>query len=384
MLKYRNKKRGFKLSEMSYFSVSYDLITKNEKISYNLYVNASSIDKAQKFIKVFSKNNFLSIEDLVEFKRKYLQLYVSEDERKLYMSSLVKSSDFSDLQTVDFIKDSAVEYLHRIFDDTKEFNTEILSQTIGECRFAVESMIDVLDDYTIDSLKGLIGNLSSHDFYTFDHSINVSMYCISILRAIKPEASRDELVHVGLGGLLHDLGKIKVPTHILNSPGGLNDDQYAEIKKHPGYGIDLLKSGEIDVSEDLDLNIIARVVHEHHENWDGTGYPSKKAGKEIHLYARICTIADFFDAVTTKRSYNDVLPITQAMGVMERFKGIKLDPNLFKAFSAHIEHGNIKSGRQLKMANEFDPTIPYAKLPIEEIKSLFENEDFGKIKIKEN
>lgn len=372
------------MSEKSYFSVAYDLITRNDKITYDLYVNASSIDKIQKFIKVYSKDNLLSVEDLEQFKAKYLQLYVNEDQRELYMSSLVKSSDFSDVETVDFIKESAVEYLHKIFDDTKEFNTEILSQTIGECRFAVESMIDVLDDYTIDSLRGLIGNLSSHDFYTFDHSINVSMYCISILRAIKPNASRDELVHVGLGGLLHDLGKIKVPTNILNSPGGLSSDQYEEIKKHPGYGIDLLNSGEVDVSDDLDLSIIARVVHEHHENWDGTGYPSEKAGKEIHLYARICTIADFFDAVTTKRSYNDVLPITQAIGVMQRFSGIKLDPNLFKAFEAHVEHGNIKAGRQFKISDEFDPTIPYTQLPLEEIKELFENENFGKIKIKEN
>lgn len=372
------------MSEKSFFSVAYDLITRDDKVAYDLYVNASSVDKKQKFIKVFPKGDYLSKKDLEEFKVKYLQLYLSEDQREVYMSSLIKSDDFSDTETVNFIKDSAVKYLHKIFDETKEFNTEILSQTIGECRFAVESMIDVLDNYSIDSLKGLIGNLSSHDFYTYDHSINVSMYCISILRALKPHASRDELVHVGLGGLLHDLGKIKIATNILNAPGGLSDEQYLEIKKHPSYGIDLLNSGEIEVAADIDLSIIARVVHEHHENWDGTGYPSNKAGKEIHLYARICTIADFFDAVTTKRSYNDVLPITQALGVMQRFSGIKLDPNLFKAFSAHIEHGNIKSGKQLQMSESFDPAIPYSKLPLEEIKELFKNENFGKIKVKEN
>mgnify|MGYP000389156789 CR=1 FL=1 len=372
------------MSETSFFSIAYDLIIKNTEITYDLYVNASSVDKKQKFIRVFPMDDFLSQEDLEEFKQKYRQLYVREDQRNLYMDSLVKSSDISGVDTVSFIKDSAVEYLQKMFDDTKEFNTEILSQTIGECRFAVESMIDVLDDYTIDSLRGLIGNLSSHDFYTFDHSINVSMYCISILRALKPEATRDELVHIGLGGLLHDLGKVKIPTNILNSPGGLSEDQYAEIKKHPGYGIDLLRSGEVEVADDLDLNIIARVVHEHHENWDGNGYPSKLREKEIHLYARVCTIADFFDAVTTKRSYNDVLSITQAIGIMEKFSGIKLDPALFKVFASHVKHGNIKSGRQIKMSDSFDPAIPYDKLPLEEIKDLFEKEDFGKIKIKES
>jgi HD-GYP domain-containing protein (c-di-GMP phosphodiesterase class II) len=369
------------LSGKSFFSVSYDLILKEATIPYDLYVNSSSIENKQKFIKIFSSENFLTKEDLENFKKKYFQLYVDEDQRNKYMNSLVKSELTNDVEKASFIKDSTIQYLHRIFDENKEFNTEILSETIDECRGAVESMVDVLDSYDLDSMTGLIGSLSSHDFYTFDHSINVSMYCITILRALKPTASRDELVHIGLGGLLHDLGKVKIPTNILNSPGGLSEAEYNEIKKHPGYGIDLLTSGEVNVADDLDLNIISRVVHEHHENWDGNGYPNKIAAKEIHLYARICTIADFFDAITTKRSYSDVLPISKALGVMNKFSGIKLDPNLFKAFAAHIDHNKIKNKDDLKLSDSFDPTIPYEKLPLEEVKKIFDDEDFGKIRI---
>jgi HD-GYP domain-containing protein (c-di-GMP phosphodiesterase class II) len=369
------------VAEQSFFSVGYDLISKESDLTYDLYVNSSAIENKQKFIKIFPEGEYLSDNDLSDLKKKYVQLYVSEDQRINYMKSLTKSGVVSDIEATTFIKDSAIKYLHNIFDKEKEFSTELLSETIEECRGAVESMIDVLDDYNIDSLKGLIGSLSGHDFYTYDHSINVSMYCITILRALKPDANRLELIHAGLGGLLHDLGKVKIPTYILNSPGGLTDEEYGIIKKHPDYGIDLLKNGECEVSDDLDLNIIARIVHEHHENWDGNGYPNKIKEKEIHLLARICTIADFFDAITTKRSYNEVLPISEAIDVMNKFSGVKLDPKLFKAFAAHVKYTKVKSTRELKLSDSFDPTLPYETIPLEEVKKMFEEEDFGKIRI---
>ena len=367
----------------SFFSISYDLIVSEGRAPYDLYVNSSSIEKKQKFIKIYPEGEFLTKKDLENFKEKYLQLYVEESQRKKYMRSLTELGGGQEA-AANFIKDSTVQYLQKIFDDEKEFTTEILEVTIGECRFAVESMVDVLGSYDINSITGLIGGLSTHDFYTFDHSINVSMYCISILKGLKPTATREELVHIGLGGLLHDLGKIKIPTNILNSPEGLTSDEYEIIKQHPTYGIDLLTSGSVKVADDLDLGIIGRVVHEHHENWDGNGYPNKIKEKEIHLYARICTIADFFDAITTKRSYSDVLTISQALGVMGKFSGVKLDPNLFKAFAAHVEHHKIESRDDLKLADSFDPTIPYEKLPLEEIEKMFEEENFGKIRLSDN
>ena len=91
----------------------------------------------------------------------------------------------------------------------------------------------------------------------------------------------------------------------------------------------MLNSDSLDF-EDLDLNIIARVVHEHHENVDGTGYPNKLAGKDIHLLARICAIADFFDAITTKRSYAEVMTMSKALEVMESI--IQANPNIQGVF----------------------------------------------------
>jgi HD-GYP domain-containing protein (c-di-GMP phosphodiesterase class II) len=372
------------LNKRSYFSVSYDLITRDETVTYDLFVNASSVKVKQKFVRIFPQGEILAASDLAELKKKYLQLYVAEDQRKLYMKSLVQSGSVGDEEAVDFIKDSAIKYLHNVFDPKKEFSTEVLYETIEGCKDAVENMIDVLDDYSIDGLKALIGNLSGHDFYTYDHSVNVSMYCITILRLLKPTATRNELVHSGLGGLLHDLGKIKVPTEILNKPEGLSDEEYNVIKTHPALGIGLLLDNKEMKFDDLDLKIIARVVHEHHENWDGTGYPNGVAGKDIHLLARICAIADFFDAITTKRSYAEVMTITQALELMEKAVNKKIDEKIFKVFAAHVGYTKAKTAGQLKIADNFDPCLPHSVLPLEDIKEMFEDEDFGKIRMVES
>ena len=365
----------------SFFSIRYDLIQVDEPLTFDLFVNSSVVKGKEKFIRIFPSGESLDKVDLEEFHRKYFQLYVSEDQRKVYLRSLV-SSDVDDVQKTTVIKEAALEYLHNIFEKDKEFSTELLSKNIEGCREVVESMVDVLDHHNIDSLRSLIGNLSFHDFYTYDHSINVPMYCIQIYKAINPKATRKELIHAGLGGLLHDLGKIKIPTHILNNPGGLTDEEYLMIKQHPDFGLDLLLSGHCEVSESIDLKIVARVVHEHHENFDGTGYPKKLKGKEeIHLLARVCTIADFFDAITTKRSYSDVLSIPDAMSTMRKFRGIKLDPIIFDIFDQHVRYVRAENTRDLKLADHFDPTIPYAKLPIEEIKKFEKEMDFGKIKV---
>ena len=365
---------------ISYFSVRYDLIVVDKQLPFDLFVNSSALAGRERFVRIFPRGETLEIGDVIELKKKYLQLYVPEHQRHFYMQSLVRSDSFSDTQKTEVIKSSALQYLSTIFAKDREFTTEVLSDSIEGCREVVELMVDILDDYSIDDLRGLIGNLSFHDFYTFDHSINVSMYCIAIYRNLFPTAKREEIVHVGLGGLLHDLGKIKIATSILNKPGKLSEEEYLEIKKHPTYGIDLLLSGEVKVHESIDVKIIARVIHEHHENYDGTGYPNRLKEEQIHLMARVCTIADFFDALTTKRAYNQVITVAESMNVLRKYSGIKLDPKILEAFERHLKYVRSDYIKDLKLDDHFDPTLPYIDLPIQEIK--FEhNKDFGKIKI---
>ena len=371
-----------------FFSIAFDLIVIDTPLPYDLFVNSSGIAEREKFVRIFPRGEQVSVQDRKNFRHKYHQLYVLEDQRGEYLKSLAGNSAAGDVQKSEIIKDSAIHYLSNIFEPGKEFTTEVLVKTIEGCRESIESMVDVISDYKIQDLQALIGNLSFHDFYTYDHSVNVSMYVIGIYRMLKPNSSKSELVQAGLGGLLHDLGKIKIPTEIINNPGKLTDEQFAYILKHPDYGRDLLHQ-QCQGCQGVDLNILSRVVHEHHENFNGTGYPKKLEGVNIHVLARITAIADFFDAITTKRSYHEVLPIDDALAIMEKTAGKKIDPHIFQLFKKNVASIAHAPKLKIQLPDDFDPCQPHDALPFQDSTSapsgnldlLKKDQAFGKVMI---
>ena len=366
-------------SVKSYFSVSFGLVTIDQELPYDLYINSSSHAKRDRFVRIFHKGNLLELSDVEEFRRKYHQLYVDEDERELYLRSLTRVEGAGDVQKAEIIKDSAIGYLKSVFDSDREFTNEVLDETISGCKESVESMVDVIEDYDITDVHKLIGELSFHDFYTYDHSINVAMYSISILKALNPKADRKDLVVAGMGGLLHDIGKIKIPTRIINNPGKLSDEDFKVIKDHPDFGYGLLCDHDCSHHEGVDFDVIKRVVHEHHENYNGTGYPNNLKGTEISVFARITAIADFYDAITTKRSYHEVLSTEEAIEVMSHSVGRKIDPKIFEVFKKNV---NIiltgKSKSNIEFPDDFDPCQPSNILPFEKIGPKIQRSDFLK------
>ena len=128
-----------------------------------------------------------------------------------------------------------------------------------------------------------------------------------------------------IGALLHDIGKIIVPTEVLNKPGKLTDDEWAIMKRHPEAGLELV--ADIDFPGD-----IIAIIRNHHERWDGTGYPDGLAGEAIPLEARVVAVADAFDAMTSVRPYRPSLPVASAMKELEEGKGIQFDAAVVEAF----------------------------------------------------
>ncbi len=358
----------------SYFSISFGLVLLDKALPYDLYINSSTHASREKFVRIFKKENSLSSNDLETFRDKYYQLYVREDERDLYLRSLGVVEGAPDVEKAAVIKDSAISYLESIFESGHEFTNEVLEETIEGCRESVESMIDVIQDYSILDVQKLIADLSFHDFYTYDHSINVSMYSISILKALKPDAKRPELLMAGMGGLLHDLGKVKIPTRIINNPGKLSEEDFGIIKNHPDYGLELLNSHCCDHGE-VNFDVIKRVVGEHHENFNGTGYPNKLKGKEISVLARITAIADFYDAITTKRSYHEVLPTADALEVMARSVGRKIDPKIFEVFRKNV-NVVLEGKSHQELPDDFDPCQPKNVLPLQKAAPKVQRSDF--------
>lgn len=163
----------------------------------------------------------------------------------------------------------------------------------------------------------LSGAIDAKDTYTNGHSTRVAKYSREISRrAGFSEEMQDDIYMMGL---LHDVGKIGIPDAIINKPAKLTDEEYSIIQKHPVTGAKILKN----ITEFPKLSTGARW---HHERFDGKGYPDGIAGEEIPMEARIIAVADAYDAMSSRRSYRDVLPQAKVREEVEKGKGTQFDP----------------------------------------------------------
>lgn len=154
--------------------------------------------------------------------------------------------------------------------------------------------------------------ITSHDFYTFTHSVSVGVKGLLVARELFPESSQKVLQDYAIAFFLHDLGKVDVPHHIINKTGQLTDQEMDVMRRHPQAGFEKLrKAGEISESTRV-------IVLQHHERPDGRGYPNHLKASDIHPLARICTCVDVFDALTAKRSYKRALRSDEALKILEK------------------------------------------------------------------
>ena len=180
-----------------------------------------------------------------------------------------------------------------------------------------------LEKAYMESIETLRYTVEAKDPYTKGHSDRVAAY--SVLIGKKMGLSEEDQRTLMIGGLFHDIGKIGVPDSILRKPDRLTDEEYSEIKNHPSIGAHILAPATI-------FQEIIPIVKHHHEKYDGKGYPSQLAGEEIPLFARIAAVADTFDAMTSKRTYRDELPLDVVIAEIERCKGTQFDPQVADAF----------------------------------------------------
>lgn len=340
-----------------------DLLVMEHPIPYNLYINSSVVEGRDHHVKIVPIGDSLTKLEFAQLKQKYQQVYISELERGSYLRAICQYFGKSEEEKVHILKTSALHHLDTIFNvKTDEVSVEIINQTLVGCRQTVEGFVELLKNYELNQLHELIGNLSFHDFYTYDHSINVSMYCILIYKLLEPDASPDKIINAGMGGFLHDIGKIKIPNKILNKVGRLTDEEFLEIQRHPTYGKDFLNQRGVTGPKGANVDLIRDVVFQHHENYDGTGYPNRLKGEEIQLLARVTAISDFFDAITTKRSYAEALSVEEALNLMKRARAKKIDPVIFDRFLTHMNDKYREKDTDVHLSDDFDPCQPHVKL----------------------
>lgn len=183
-----------------------------------------------------------------------------------------------------------------------------------------------------DTIYALTAAIDAKDHFTFSHSQNVARYAVELAKAINFSEEQVQVVYEA--ALLHDIGKIGIPEHILTKKTSLTDEEYAIIQKHVENSIAIIRH-----LPSLDYVIPAAISH--HERWDGKGYPRKIGGEDIPLSGRCLAIADSFDAITSKRSYHEPYPVEYAVEELKRGKGTQFDPNLVDIFIELIEQGKI-------------------------------------------
>lgn len=172
-------------------------------------------------------------------------------------------------------------------------------------------------------IEALTQSLELRDEYTNGHCERVANIAVKIGKKIG--LTEDELFYLRWSGLVHDVGKIGTPEHILTKPGKLTDEEYAIVKKHPELGVKILsKLHNVDY-------IIDGVLH-HHERIDGTGYPHGKTGEELSMQAKILAVADVWDAINSDRSYRKKLDREVALKIMIDGRGTQFDPVVLDAF----------------------------------------------------
>lgn len=182
---------------------------------------------------------------------------------------------------------------------------------------------DELEKSYMDTIGILRQTVEAKDPYTRGHSDRVSEYSVLIGQKLNLD---DKTLHtLKIGGLFHDIGKIGIPDSILLKESKLNDDEYSQIKNHPSIGAHIL--GDVAMFKD----IIPIVLH-HHEKFDGHGYPSQLKGEDIPYLARITAVADTFDAMTSKRSYRNALPLDVVKDEIKRCSGTQFDPAIAEVF----------------------------------------------------
>jgi putative nucleotidyltransferase with HDIG domain len=219
---------------------------------------------------------------------------------------------------------SAGDYSRRVQVESPD-EIGYLAATFNEMAAALQEQIRARDDAYFRNLEALARAIDARDPYTFEHSARVAAISLELAEGLHlPEA---DLVVLRRAGLLHDVGKIGVSDKILAKPGPLNDEEWAAIRHHPVIGYDMLKDVPF-LQPSLDP------IRHHHERWDGEGYPDGLKGASISQLARIVTLADAFDAMTSDRPYRKGFSFEFAARSIVNESGRQFDPAVVDAFKA--------------------------------------------------
>lgn len=302
-----------------YLRVDKRLITEGEMIDFDLYL----ADDAKTHMTTFLQSHSVVDGNAKVRLREIEALYISEEEQPQYrnfvqahLQSVAKNPDIPIEEKAALIYNVATEAIEKIFTQPES------PENVKRSKQVVSALVDSIlhDTKAIESLL----RVTAHDYYTHTHSLNVSIYALSLGLFLK--LSEQDMIELGQAALLHDLGKSKVAYEIINKNGRLSDDEFQQMKTHPAHGHSIaIKMGITNAR-------ILEGIRYHHEKMDGLGYPDGIGSEGLSLFPRIIGVCDVFDALTTRRSYKEPMSSFEALSLMKKEMKTHLDVQMVNGF----------------------------------------------------
>jgi len=277
-----------------YTAITGTSLLEDSNLEFDLYLKSGSNGHAKYVLFCRGQDGFSQEKREELLSRNIDNLYIAAEDTDKYLryqednlQNIVNDESKSSKERSGVVYQVAKNLISDLMDDPK--SGEGMERVSGWVQNTVGHIIQ--DDNTFSSLF----DFTSQDYHIYTHSINVST--IGLLFGKYLNLEPHTLNRLGSGLLLHDIGKTTIPMNVINKPGHLSGDDLAAVRKHPKAGLELLEHRS-------SVNVLSlKVVIQHHENYDGTGYPYGVCGKELHLFSRIARIIDTYDAMTSKKSY---------------------------------------------------------------------------------
>ncbi|MFW6055102.1 MAG: HD-GYP domain-containing protein [Thermodesulfobacteriota bacterium] len=285
-------------------------------------------------------------------------------EREEFSEHLKKKLVDNGIETVYIPFDQQASYESYVFDNFEwilsdseiplDVRSKVFLETTSKQVCSIfQSKLPALDETTLEGIHHIvssslsflstpgalenIGQFISHDYETFTHSVHVFTYTMSLMQSLAKDWEEEAFIKVGVGALLHDIGKVHIPNSTLNKPGKLDREEWETVKLHPVHGMRMCTNVALSQTS---LNCILF----HHEKFDGSGYPSGMKEEEIPLPVRIITCCDVYDAITSKRAYAPAQTPFSALKIMSNEMQGAFDLTVFKEFIEVLGKAGEKSG----------------------------------------
>ena len=300
----------------SYLTIRLNSLIPDTPIPFDLFVK---IDNKQ--IHYLKEGDRLAASKLQSLQQKAQERFSihSRDKKKYkdYIHKCLTCDNLAIKNKALILRESSISLMEELFESPD------VDQALRGSKDIIQNFVEFMDQDS-QSMAHLVG-LSTHDFYTYNHSLDVGIYSLGLGQVLGFQG--EDLQSLGEGALLHDIGKRHVNVDIICKKGPLNEIEWMQMKKHPSYGLQILDAH--NVSED-----IKACCFEHHESFLGNGYPQALQSHEIHPMAKIIAITDTYDALTTQRSYNlPKFPI-EAIEYMTEKLTDRYDKTFLKAMSS--------------------------------------------------